>query len=89
MLFSKLSLFTIGCVLMDNALGSGFVDNAHKGRKHLLGFLELERIDGVVELSYGVSHLGAKHFVLERFLFDHEHSFLCRLDIRHDFSPRS
>ena len=25
MLFSKLSLFTIGCVLMDNALGDSFV----------------------------------------------------------------
>ena len=64
-------------ILVNDALGNGFVDNAHKTGEHFLRVVESERVDSVVELFDRVAHSGAQHLIFKSFLFRYEHSFFC------------
>lgn len=54
MLFSKLSLFTIGCVLMDNALGDSFVYLADCGGVCFFNSSLVFRLQSLVKLLIAV-----------------------------------
>ena len=76
-----------GVVLVNDALGNGFIYNGHDGGEHFLRFVERQRVDGVVEFAYGVVHLRTNHSVFQILLLDDEHAFLGRLDVGHGISP--
>ena len=85
MLFSKLSLFTIGCVLMDNALCGSPVNRALSRAEQL--DIGLARGYGGFELLDLSLHRRLDHTVAQVLLLVHLYALDCRLDIRQNRSP--
>ena len=77
MLFSKLSLFTIGCVLMDNALGDSFVYLADCGGVCFFNSILVFRLQSLVKLFDSGFDCGADHAVAKILLAGYLNTLQC------------
>ena len=77
MLFSKLSLFTIGCVLMDNALGDSFVYLADCGGECFFNSSLVFRLQSLVKLFDSGFDCGADHAVAKILLAGYLNALQC------------
>ena len=80
MLFSKLSLFTIGCVLMDNALRDSLVNRALRRAEQLA--IDLASGKGGLELFDLGLHRGFDHAIAQVLFLVDLHALHGGLDIR-------
>ena len=87
MLFSKLSLFTIGCVLMDNALGDSFVYLADCGGVCFFNSSLVFRLQSLVKLFDSGFDCGADHAVAKILLLTYAHALQSGLMVSQNNSP--
>ena len=78
----KTRLFTVGSVLVDDALGDRFIDRG-RGSGILLGGSFLTLLQRGRELADGCLDAALHHTVAQVLLFADFHAFLGRLNVRH------
>ena len=85
-LLGQTSLFPIGGILMNNALGRGLIDHCGSRGKLLIGVLRISGNSGV-KLPDGSTHPALNDAVAKILLLADLNALLCGLDIRQLGSP--